>query len=52
MALERFLREPAVEEEGVLYRKVNSLIGSISSGVPDLGSAHREHLMKRIKKRA
>ena len=52
MALERFLKEPAVQEEGVPYSKVSSLIGSVSSGVPDLGSAHREHLVKRIKKRA
>ena len=52
MALERFLKEPAVQEEGVPYRKVSVLIGSVSSGVPDLGSAHREHLIKRIKKRA
>jgi metal-responsive CopG/Arc/MetJ family transcriptional regulator len=52
MALERFLKEPTVQEDGVPYRKVSSLIGSVSSGIPDLGSAHREHLMKRIKKRA
>ena len=52
MALERFFREPAVQEESVPYRKVSSLIGSVSSGVPDLGSAHREHLTMRLKKRA
>ena len=52
MALERFFKESVAQEEGVPYSKVSSLIGSVSSGVPDLGSAHREHLMKRIKKRA
>jgi metal-responsive CopG/Arc/MetJ family transcriptional regulator len=52
MALERFLKEPAVREEGVPYRKVSGLLGSVSSGVPDLGSAHREHLIKRIKRGA
>ncbi len=52
MALERFFREPVVQEESTPYRRVNDLIGSTESGLPDLGSAHREHLVKRIKKRA
>ncbi len=52
MALERFLRESYVREESSPYRKVSSLIGAVSSGVSDLGSAHREHLIKRIKKHA
>jgi metal-responsive CopG/Arc/MetJ family transcriptional regulator len=52
MALERFFKESVVQEEGVAYRRVSGLIGSVSSGVPDLGSAHREHLVKRLKKRA
>jgi len=49
MALERFFKEPVVQEEGALYRKVSGLIGSLASGVPDLGSAHREHLTKRFR---
>lgn len=26
------------------YEKVKNLIGSVSSGIPDLGEAHRKHL--------
>ncbi|RJP59804.1 MAG: hypothetical protein C4549_01830 [Deltaproteobacteria bacterium] len=51
MALERFLRESYVLEQDMSYKKVN-LIGVISSGVSDLGSSHREHLLKRIKEYA
>jgi metal-responsive CopG/Arc/MetJ family transcriptional regulator len=52
MALERFLREPFVREERAPYEKVSKLIGCVTSGISDLGSAHREHLIKRIRKHA
>lgn len=52
MALERFLRESYVQEQDMPYKKVSNLIGAISSGVSDLGSSHREHLLKRIKEHA
>ena len=38
MAVERFMKGPRP------YEKVSCLIGVVSSGVPDLGSAHREYL--------
>lgn len=50
LALEQYLSEPQVREEQAPYGRVKHLIGSIESGLPDLGSAHREHLMKRIKR--
>lgn len=50
LALEQYLQEPQVREEQAPYGRVKRLIGSIESGLPDLGSAHREHLMKRIKR--
>ena len=34
------------------FKRVISLIGSVKSGIPDLGSAHREHLLRRFKNRA
>ena len=52
MALARFLSEPQVREDLSPYKRVSSLIGAIESGVPDLGQAHRKHLLKRIKKHA
>lgn len=52
MALEKFLQETHVREESVPYKKVSGLIGAVASGVSDLGSSHREHLLKRVKKHA
>lgn len=51
MALERFVKE-AGEEGAMPFERVKRLIGSISSGVPDLGESHRKYLMARIKKYA
>ncbi len=50
LALEQYLQEPQVREEQSPYGRVKHLIGSIESGVPDLGSSHREHLLKRIRR--
>lgn len=51
LALEKFVKE-AGGEGTTPFERVKSLIGSISSGVPDLGESHRKHLMARIKKYA
>jgi len=50
MALEQYLREPHVQEERTPYGKVKHLVGSIKSGIPDLGTSHRDHLVKRIRR--
>ncbi len=50
LALEQYLREPGVQEEQAPYGKVKHLIGSVKSGIADLGTAHREHLIRRIKR--
>jgi len=52
MALERFLEEFHGRGESRPYERVKSLIGSISSGVSDLGETHRKYLLKQFKKRA
>ena len=52
MAIERFLDETYVREEQSPYESVKNLIGSVESGIPDLGTAHRDHLLKRMRKRA
>jgi Arc/MetJ-type ribon-helix-helix transcriptional regulator len=52
IALERFLGDSQGEEEGKPYEKVKDLIGTFSSGISDLGGAHREHLLRKIKKHA
>ena len=52
MALERLFSESVVQEERTPYDKVRTLIGAVSSGITDLGTKHREHLVKKIKKHA
>jgi metal-responsive CopG/Arc/MetJ family transcriptional regulator len=50
LALEQFLREPHIQDEPAPYDRVKHLIGALKSGVSDLGTSHREHLLKRIKR--
>lgn len=52
MALKRFIEEFQGEKESKPYERVKSLIGNISSGIPDLGESHRKHLLKQFKKSA
>lgn len=52
MALEKFLGDFQGTEESKPYDKVKNLIGSIYSGISDLGEAHRKHLLGRIKRHA
>lgn len=52
MAVERFLKELQGENESKPYDRVKNLIGNVASGIPDLGRAHRKHLLERIKKHA
>ena len=47
LALEQFLdAEPEVRP----IERVRDLLGSIESGVPDLGEHHREHLIRRLRR--
>ena len=50
LALEQYLREPRAQEDLAPYGKVKHLVGSIRSGIADLGTAHREHLVKRMRR--
>ncbi len=49
MALEKFAREFKGAETERPYEKVADVIGTISSGLPDLGEAHRKYLLKRMR---
>jgi hypothetical protein len=47
LALEQFLdSEPATRP----VERVRDLLGSVDSGVPDLGQRHREHLIRRLRR--
>ncbi|MBM4341315.1 MAG: ribbon-helix-helix domain-containing protein [Deltaproteobacteria bacterium] len=52
MALEKFAREVKGGGEEKPYDKVANMIGTISSGLPDLGEAHRRHLLKKMRNHA
>jgi Arc/MetJ-type ribon-helix-helix transcriptional regulator len=46
MALEQFLDNRGEPLETRPYDKVRDLLGSIESGIPDLGQNHRKHLLQ------
>jgi len=49
MALEEFLGHYEKPRETRPYDRVQDLLGSIESGIPDLGQNYREHLLQRLK---
>jgi predicted DNA-binding protein len=51
LAVQRYLDE--IEGESALrpHERVHDLLGSLDSGVPDLGSRHREHLLAYFRRR-
>ena len=52
IALERFIREEGAAADDRPFDRVKDLLGSVESGVPDLGSNHREHLKSRFRRDA
>ncbi|MBI3754294.1 MAG: hypothetical protein HY266_09700 [Deltaproteobacteria bacterium] len=52
MALEKFVRGDEGVKQGTAYEQVKNLIGSVASGLPDLGKSHRKYLVERMKRRA
>lgn len=50
LALEAYLSAPSGSRPGPTpYDRVEDLLGMAESGRPDLGRAHREHLLSRIR---
>ncbi len=52
MALEKFIGEFKGNEETKPYDRVANIIGALSSGVSDIGEAHRKYLLKKMKRHA
>jgi predicted DNA-binding protein len=52
IALERFIRQETGAMADRPYERVQDLLGSVASGVSDLGANHREHLKKRFRRDA
>lgn len=51
MAIQRYLDDAEQVPHPRPYDAVRDLIGSLDSGVTDVGSRHREHLIARFRKR-
>jgi predicted DNA-binding protein len=49
LALEEFLGEPDSEKLPRPVDLARDLIGSVESGIPDLGQNHRQHLLTRLR---
>lgn len=49
LALEAFLEEPNPEKPFRPADLARDLIGSIESGIPDLGQNHRQHFLNRLR---
>ena len=52
MALEKFISEVKGDEETKPYDRVANIIGTVSSGMTDLGEAHRTYLLRKMKRYA
>jgi len=52
MALESFVKQAEEEDGSSPYDRVKRLLGSVSSGISDLGESHREHLLRKMRRRA
>lgn len=50
MALERLVQQEAEGPDARPFDRVQHLLGSVESGIADLGSCHRKHLADRKKK--
>ena len=50
LAIKKFLAEYGNEEELRPFDRVKHLLGIVESGKKDLGSAHRKHLIERLRR--
>jgi len=50
LALRAYLESATAADERPIER-VRHLVGAVRSGIPDLGSRHREHLLRRLRGR-
>ena len=48
-ALEREVGAAAAADQAPLLERMGDLVGSVESGLPDLGSRHREHIIERLR---
>ncbi|MBN1106098.1 MAG: ribbon-helix-helix protein, CopG family [Deltaproteobacteria bacterium] len=49
LALRQLTEEDAPDQERTPFERVRHLVGIGKSGIPDLGSRHRNHLIRKIR---
>jgi hypothetical protein len=52
LAVRQFIDQNLGVEETTPYDRVKHLLGTTESGVRDLGQRHREHLVKKLRKKS
>lgn len=50
MALRKLIEESQNSEDMRPYRRVKHLLGTVTSGIEDLGTNHRKYILRRIKR--
>jgi len=50
LALKRFLEEENEDDHRTPFQRVSHLVGSVESGVKDLGQRHRHYLAQKLRK--
>ncbi len=50
LALEQFLDGTSVQRQTRPIDRVRDLLGSLESGLPDLGQRHRDYLVRRLRR--
>jgi antitoxin component of RelBE/YafQ-DinJ toxin-antitoxin module len=50
LALKQFIDENLDNNQSTPYQKVMHMLGSVESGIKDLGQRHRDYLIKKIRK--
>ena len=51
LALRQFTEEDASDQKSTPFQRVRHLVGIGESGIPDLGTRHRDHLIRKIRGR-
>ena len=50
MALKQFVEENLESDQKTPFQRIGYLLGTVESGIKDLGQRHREYLIQRIRK--
>src|SRR4030042_2635457 len=52
LAIKQFIEENIDDETNHPFQKVRNLVGSVESGIKDLGQSHREYIIQNMRKKS